>query len=355
MPADELNKVIQQSKIIISRSGYTTVMDLVVLRKKAILIPTPGQKKQEYLAEYLFQKQYFFSSQQKNFSIEDAIKKTDSFHFKSVDFNKDEYKKTIHEFALSLNRQFCNSIINLELTIESPPGAAWNKSFLAINYSAIKYFTANHYAGPFGINIIRIGISLILFWILFLFKRPEKKIDKKDIPAFLLCALTAIALNQMLFIKGLSFTFPIHAALLTLITPIFITILAARMLKEKITFTKTFGLLLGVVGAVLLISNRGIGAPGENALLGDFLVILSAFAYTFYFILVKPLMNKYSAIQVIRWIFTIGFLMTLPLSLKEFTDITWQVFALKDWLILFVIVVPEHFWRMFLMYMGYKN
>lgn len=215
--------------------------------------------------------------------------------------------------------------------------------FFAINYSAIKYFTANHYAAPFGINIIRIGISLILFWILFLFKRPEKKIEKKDIPAFLLCALTAIALNQMLFIKGLSFTFPIHAALLTLITPIFITILAARMLKEKITFTKTFGLLLGVVGAVLLISNREINAPGENALLGDFLVILSAFAYTFYFILVKPLMNKYSAIQVIRWIFTLGFFMTLPLSLKEFTDITWQIFTLKDWLILFVIVVPGTF------------
>lgn len=215
--------------------------------------------------------------------------------------------------------------------------------FFAINYSAIKYFTANHYAGPFGINIIRIGISSILFWILFLFKRPEKKIDKKDIPAFLLCALTAIALNQMLFIKGLSFTFPIHAALLTLITPIFITILAARMLKEKITFTKSFGLLLGVVGAVLLISNREISAPGENALLGDFLVILSAFAYTFYFILVKPIMNKYSAIQVIRWIFTIGFVMTFPLSLKEFTDITWQVFTLEDWLILFVIVVPGTF------------
>ena len=215
--------------------------------------------------------------------------------------------------------------------------------FFAINYSAIKYFTANHYAGPFGINIIRIGISLTLFWMLFLFKRPEKKIDKKDIPAFLLCALTAIALNQMLFIKGLSFTFPIHAALLTLITPIFITILAARMLKEKITFTKSFGLLLGVVGAVLLISNREISAPGENALLGDFLVILSAFAYTFYFILVKPIMNKYSAIQVIRWIFTIGFVMTFPLSLKEFTDITWQVFTLEDWLILFVIVVPGTF------------
>ncbi|MEO8721530.1 MAG: DMT family transporter [Ginsengibacter sp.] len=215
--------------------------------------------------------------------------------------------------------------------------------FFAINYSAIKYFTSNHYAGPFGINIIRIGVSLILFWFLFLLKRPEKKIDKKDIPAFLLCALTAIALNQMLFIKGLSLTFPIHAALLTLITPIFIIILAARVLKEKITLTKTFGLLLGILGAVLLVSNREISPPGDNTLLGDFLVILSAFAYTFYFILVKPLMNKYSAIQVIRWIFTIGFFMTLPFSLKEFNHITWQIFSLKDWFLLFVIVVPGTF------------
>jgi uncharacterized protein (TIGR00661 family) len=102
LPAEELNEVMQQSKIIISRSGYTTVMDLAALRKKAILIPTPGQKEQEYLAKYLFQKQYFFSTQQKSFSIEDAIKKMNSFHFKSFDFSKDEYKKTIHEFVLSL-------------------------------------------------------------------------------------------------------------------------------------------------------------------------------------------------------------------------------------------------------------
>lgn len=102
LAADELNKAMQQSKIIISRSGYTTVMDLAALRKKAILIPTPGQKEQEYLAKYLFQKQYFFSTQQKDFLIERSTKKIESFHFKSFDFDKDEYKKTIHEFVLSL-------------------------------------------------------------------------------------------------------------------------------------------------------------------------------------------------------------------------------------------------------------
>lgn len=215
--------------------------------------------------------------------------------------------------------------------------------FFAINYSAIKYFTSKHYAGPFGINIIRIGVSLILFWGLFLFSRPEKKIEKKDIPAFLLCALTAIALNQMFFIKGLAFTFPIHAALLTLITPILITIIAARVLREKITIAKSFGLLLGALGAILLIAKKEITAPGDNAVLGDILVILSAIAYTFYFILVKPLMRKYSPIQVIRWLFTFGFFMILPFCFREFSNISWQVFTFKDWFFLFLIVVPGTF------------
>ena len=215
--------------------------------------------------------------------------------------------------------------------------------FFAINYSAIKYFILNHYAGAFGINMIRVGTSLVLFWILFLFKPDKTRIRRKDIPVFLLCALTAIALNQMLFIKGLSFTLPIHASLLTLITPILITIIAARVLKEKLTIAKVTGLLLGVSGAVLLISAREISAPGDNILLGDFLVILSSVAYTFYFILVKPLMKDYSPILVTRLIFTFGFFMILPISINELNHITWEVFTFKDWSLLFLIAIPGTF------------
>lgn len=215
--------------------------------------------------------------------------------------------------------------------------------FFATNYSAIKYFTAHQFAGAFGLNIIRVGVSLVLFWILFLFKPVKTKIAKKDIPAFLLCALTAIGLNQMLFIKGLSFTLPIHASLLTLITPILITIIAARVLKEKLTGAKMIGLFLGISGAVLLVSARETSAPGDNILLGDFLVLLSSVAYTFYFILVKPLMSRYSPIMVTRLIFTFGFFMILPVSVTEFCDITWQVFTFKDWFLLFLIVIPGTF------------
>ena len=56
---EEKNKKFQNAKVIISRAGYTTIMDLVELNKKAILFPTPNQTEQLYLAKYLWEKKYF--------------------------------------------------------------------------------------------------------------------------------------------------------------------------------------------------------------------------------------------------------------------------------------------------------
>jgi len=55
LTSKDLERLINQSEIIISRSGYTSVMDLTVLQKKVIWIPTPGQPEQFYLARYLSQ------------------------------------------------------------------------------------------------------------------------------------------------------------------------------------------------------------------------------------------------------------------------------------------------------------
>jgi drug/metabolite transporter (DMT)-like permease len=212
--------------------------------------------------------------------------------------------------------------------------------FFAINYSAVKFFTSAGIAGALGINIIRVSVSLVIFWIIFFFQTKKPHFTKKDWISLLLCAFAAISLNQLLFIKGLSLTFPIHAALLALITPILITLLAIRMLNEKLSVTKFVGLLLGISGAILLIGGKEKGVAGDNIVLGDFLVILSAIAYTFYFILVKPLMDRHESLDVVRWIFTFGFFFTLPLCYQEFTEIQWQAFTPTHWLLLITIVLP---------------
>lgn len=70
---------IAQSDLVISRAGYSTIMDLAVLGEKAVLVPTPGQTEQEYLAKYHFEKKHFFTQTQQEFDIEEAIKNATDF------------------------------------------------------------------------------------------------------------------------------------------------------------------------------------------------------------------------------------------------------------------------------------
>lgn len=68
LPDEMLGSYLQKAQIIICRSGYSTIMDLAALNQTAILIPTPGQTEQEYLAEYHRQKKRFYCLSQKTFA-----------------------------------------------------------------------------------------------------------------------------------------------------------------------------------------------------------------------------------------------------------------------------------------------
>ncbi|MBU8892934.1 MAG: hypothetical protein KOO66_09155 [Bacteroidales bacterium] len=73
LESEKLLSLINKSEIIVCRSGYSSIMDLIALNKKAILVPTPGQTEQEYLAQYLQHKGFFYSVKQSEFNLESAI------------------------------------------------------------------------------------------------------------------------------------------------------------------------------------------------------------------------------------------------------------------------------------------
>ncbi len=210
--------------------------------------------------------------------------------------------------------------------------------FFAVNYTAVKYLINHELVKPFGLNLLRVGISAILLWALYIFKPVKTIIHKKDMRRFFLCALTGIAINQLLFIKGLSLTYSIHASLLMLTTPILITFIAAWLLKEKLNSYKMIGLALGIAGAIVLITARDNTGNASQVLSGDLLIILNAISYTIYFVLVKPLMKEYNPITVIRMIFTIGFFMILPFCWEEFTEVPWQAYSTTSCLLLIAII-----------------
>jgi UDP:flavonoid glycosyltransferase YjiC (YdhE family) len=102
--AEELNEAMLASGMVLSRSGYTTLMDLVKLNKKAILIPTPGQSEQVYLGKFLMEKGFFYNIPQEKFNLPDALAAAENFPFKSFEHEEDmeQYKDVVRNFVQSL-------------------------------------------------------------------------------------------------------------------------------------------------------------------------------------------------------------------------------------------------------------
>ena len=82
LPSNSLKYILENTPHLIMRSGYSSLMDLIALDRKAILVPTPKQSEQEYLAKYLKEKKAFFSMPQKKFNLNYAIKESKNYQTK---------------------------------------------------------------------------------------------------------------------------------------------------------------------------------------------------------------------------------------------------------------------------------
>ena len=89
---------------------------------------------------------------------------------------------------------------------------------------------------------------------------------------------------------------------------------------------KIIGIILGATGAITLItynSGGGIQLLGDDQHLGNLLVFLNASSYGIYLVIVKPLMQRYQPLTVIKWVFTFGLLFVTPFGWTDFHAISW--------------------------------
>lgn len=194
------------------------------------------------------------------------------------------------------------------------------------------------YVEPFGFITMRVGGSVLLFWLVSFFG-PKEKIALEDFPRIAAAALFGVALNMLTFFKGLSYTSPIMGAVLMVTTPMIVLILSAIIMKERMQKRKIFGIILGLAGTITLILYGKSMVNAPNASLGNLLVFINAISYGFYLILVKKLMDKYNAFTFVKWIYTFGFIMVLPFGWSEFHAINWTTIPTDIyWKIGFVVV-----------------
>lgn len=194
------------------------------------------------------------------------------------------------------------------------------------------------YIDAYGFILLRVGGSVLLFWLAWLFM-PKEKIDCNDFPRIIAAAFFGVAFNMLTFFKGLSLTSPISAAVIMVSTPMIVLTLSAIIMKERMQKRKVFGIVLGLIGtAFLILYGKSIG-NATNAGLGNFLVLVNAISYGFYLIVVKKLMDKYNAFTFVKWIYLFGFLMVLPFGWNEFQAVNWAaVPEVIGWKIGFVVI-----------------
>ncbi|MCF8460726.1 MAG: DMT family transporter [Flavobacteriales bacterium] len=199
---------------------------------------------------------------------------------------------------------------------------------------------------PFGFVLLRCLGGTALFWLVSLF--VKEKIDWKDLPKLMLVAVFGIVINQLMFFKGLSLTHPINAAVVMISTPIMVLIMAAILIKERITSRKALGIGIGLVGTLMILVVGKKLSFSSDTFLGDVFIFINATAYGVYLVLISPLMKKYHPVTVIKWVFLLGLFMVLPFGYEQFSEVAWSTLPPKAmWAMGYVVVGLSFFAYLF--------
>lgn len=205
------------------------------------------------------------------------------------------------------------------------------------NYSVAKQVMPE-YIQPFGFIFLRVVFTASVFFLAsqIFFK---EKIATTDHKRFILCALFGVAINQLLFFKGLDITTSINAALIMTTNPIMVLLAASWILKERITPFRFLGITLGLCGATGLILWANTSVISHIAWTGDIMILINSLSFGIFLILVKPLMTKYKTTTVMKWVFLYGSIMVLPFGWSEFNAIDWSRFNANLWLLTSFVVI----------------
>lgn len=206
---------------------------------------------------------------------------------------------------------------------------------------------------------LRVFGAMVLFWIFSFFQKPEH-VGHKDLMKLFGASLLAIVFNQGSYIFGVGLTSPVDASIITTSMPLIAMILAAIFLKEPVTAKKILGIALGASGALLLImgssqASASAATKGGNPILGDLLVLLAQCSYAFYIVLFKNFVAKYSAITVMKWMFTYAFICLLPFSYDSLLATDWLALDGMRIASIAFVVVGATFLSYILIIVGQKN
>ena len=184
-----------------------------------------------------------------------------------------------------------------------------------------------------GIDLVSFRVlgGALLFWLTSLFTKKEH-VPVKDILLLGCAGLFALVFNQCSYTIGLNLTSPSNSSIMTTSMPIFAMVLSFFILKEPITWQKAGGVLLGCIGAVIIITTSATAGNAKvGNIWGDLLCMSAQLSFALYLSLFKPLIQKYSLFTVNKWMFTWATLIIWPFTLGHVSNIDFASVPMSTW------------------------
>lgn len=169
---------------------------------------------------------------------------------------------------------------------------------------------------------LRVSGAALLFYVVSLFL-PRERVRKRDLLPLLGMSLCGMAINQFCYVSGVELTSPTNGTVAATTTPVFTLVLSVLFLHLRTTYQKVFGMALAACGAlVLVLGSRSTGGVSGHPL-GDALCLFAQFSAACYFVFFGKVLHRYSPITMMKWLFGLSALVTLPFFAHHLWAAPW--------------------------------
>ena len=166
------------------------------------------------------------------------------------------------------------------------------------------------------------------------------RLPKKILAWLLLTSLLGVVLNQLLFVKGLSYTTAINATIISTTIPVFTLVISIALGYDRASLRHAIGIVLAIAGVTYLVDPFRASFSSENTL-GNLLIVANSFCYGAYIAVSRDLVKKYGALDVITWVFVLGAILTIPVAGYTWSFEQWDLLPTTTWLaIVYIVLVP---------------
>ena len=191
-----------------------------------------------------------------------------------------------------------------------------------------------------GLVAIRVGGAAVSFLLLTGLRGRLVRPAGRDAARLVLYSLLGVVFNQFLYVKGLSLSTAVNAALLNATIPVFTLLVGALLGRDRLTLRVTLGTFVAAAGVVYLIDPLRADFGGD-AMRGKLLLVANTFCYGAYLAVSQDVFRRYGALTAMTWLFAIGALAAVPFGGYNLVQVDFASVGLFIWLALVYTVLVQ--------------